>query len=209
MIVDPHSDDSFPVRDQRGTQPPASFSLRRVITMTTGALGVLASLAALYGVAKGYFEPGPSLDDLAEQTARIERSLARPEDQQVLNQVSRRVTELGDQYGRIEQRLRDIQALDRSLAEGPPAGKILTAGQRATLAASQQAEREQLVSLLAEAESLALTFITVSEADDALRLVGPDDQLAAQAKQRVLTQVARLREQALPELARLRAKHAP
>lgn len=200
--------DESHLQDQAAASSGTSFSLKRVLGLLTGAIGIIASTGAVVGMVQGWFTPDASLADIAAQQQEISQKLnTQVEDNQLVNQVSRRVTELGDQYGRISKRVKDIRRLAKALASRNPQGMILTPGQRKVLAASLAKEREELLTSIAEVETMSAQFIAAIEGDETLGQVAVEGSEAARTKARAQKQAAAIKGTILPELAALKQQH--
>ena len=178
-----------------------------------GAIGVMASTTTVVGVFQGWFAPEPTAKDLAaasnQKLEKIERKLdAKEEDTQLVNQVSRRVTELGDQYKRLQARMEDIRRLDRSLSNQARPARILTPDQKKLEEASRRKETEELLALIESTEKSAKTFLDSVHRDDTLGKVQSAASDTARTKQRALEQARQVENSILPALGELRGKHA-
>ncbi len=194
-----------------GSEPPPQAphkkkgAWKKPFTILIALIGIAASTYTVVGAIKGWFDPEP---DAAAKLEEIDKKLtAKTEDRQLVNQVSRRVTEFSDQFKRITRSMRDIRRLDKSLSAKGPSGKILTPDQQKLIEASRKKETEELLQLVEKAEKMAEGFCESVEEDETLGRVESEDSQTARTKARALKQVSEVKEKLLPELAALREKH--
>jgi myosin heavy subunit len=198
--------------------PPASPGrkkkswLKKPVTIIFGLIGVIASTSTVVGLVQGWFDPEPTAEELvAESAAKLEQIKnkldAKNEDAHLVNQVSRRVTELKDQFVRIQSRMKDIGRLDKSLAKLGSSGKILTPDQKKLREASRKKETEELLTLVNEAEKMVRDFIDSVEEDDTLSKVETKDSRTGQTKAKALEQARMAQSKLIPELKRLKEKY--
>ena len=199
-----------------GSAPPSPSShqkkkgsLKITVTIVIAIIGLIASASTVVALVQGWFDPGPSLNDIAEQQANIEEKLAaNNEDTHLVNQVSRRVVEFGDQYQRLQKELKDIRRLNRSLKnQSNKTRAILTEGQKQVIEASIKKEREELLSKLLKTEKSAQDFIVAVESDSTLSKVETTDSKTAQTKTKAIKQANIVKNKILPELINIRKKH--
>lgn len=177
---------------------------KKPFIIVTGIIGIIASTSSVVALFWGWFDPDTTQADQARALQDIEKRLA--EDGPLVNQVSRRVTELGDEYKRIQANLADIRRLDESLAKKTKTA-LMTPGQKKLTEASRSKEIEELQSLVGKTEKLAKRFIESVEKDETLGKVEPGDSETAQNKSRAQSQAKLVREKLLAEMTTIRSKH--
>lgn len=177
---------------------------KKPFIIVTGIIGIIASTSSVVGLFWGWFDPDTTQADQAKALHDIEKKLS--EDGPLVNQVSRRVTELGDEYKRIQANLADIRRLDVSLTKKPKTA-LMTPGQKKLANASRSKEIEELQSLVGKTEKLANRFIESVEKDETLDKVQVGDTETAQSKSRAQSQAKLVREKLLAELTTIRSKH--
>lgn len=178
---------------------------KKPFTILIALIGIVASTYTVVGAIKGWFDPEP--DPVAKLEEIDKKLTAKNEDQHLVNQVSRRVTEFSDQFKRIARSMQDIRRLDRSLSAKGPSGKILTPEQQKLIEAGRKKETEELLQLIEKAEKMSAGFCESVEADETLGKVESEDSQTARTKARALKQSLEVQEKILPELAALREKH--
>ncbi len=172
-----------------------------------GAIGLIASTSTVIAIVWDFVEPDTAQQDQAMKLAEIDRKLTEnQEDTHLVNQVSRRVTELGDEYQRIQAGLKDIRRLEKSLAAAPRA-VILTPDHQKLAEAGRAKEIEELLSLLEKTEKMARRFVESVEADETLGKVLSTDSETARTKSRADEQARQVREKLLAELKTIRDKY--
>ena len=179
---------------------------KKPFTIFIAIIGITASTYTVVGAIKGWFDPEP--DTAAKLDEIGEKLTAKNEDKHLVNQVSRRVTEFSDQFKRIGRSMKDIHRLDKSLSSKGPSGKILTPDQQKLIEASRKKETEELLQLVSKAQKMAAGFCESVEEDETLGQVESQDSQTARTKARTLRQVIEVKEKILPELEKLREKHA-
>jgi hypothetical protein len=177
---------------------------KKPFIIVTGIIGIIASTSSVVALFWGWFDPDTTQADQARALQDIEKRLA--EDGPLVNQVSRRVTELGDEYKRIQANLADIRRLDESLAKKTKTA-LMTPGQKKLTETSRSKEIEELQSLVGKTEKLAKRFIESVEKDETLGKVEPGDSETAQNKSRAQSQAKLVREKLLAEMTTIRSKH--
>ena len=179
---------------------------KKPFTIFIAIIGITASTYTVVGAIKGWFNPEP--DTAAKLDEIGEKLTAKNEDKHLVNQVSRRVTEFSDQFKRIGRSMKDIRRLDKSLSAKGPSGKILTPDQHKLIEASRKKETEELLQLVDKAQKMAAGFCESVEEDETLGQVESEDSQTARTKARALKQALEVKEKFLPELEKLRDKHA-
>ena len=92
--------------------PKKKRSWKKPFIVLIGAIGLIASTSTVIALVWDFVEPDTAQQDQAMTLAEIDRKLTEnQEDTHLVNQVSRRVTELGDEYQRIQAGLKDIRRL--------------------------------------------------------------------------------------------------
>lgn len=195
-----------------GSEPPPQAphkkkgTWKKPFTILIALIGIAASTYTVVGAIKGWFDPEP---DAAAKLDEIDKKLtAKSEDQHLVNQVSRRVTEFSDQFKRIQKSMKDIRRLDKSLSSTGPSGKILTPEQQKLIEASHKKETEELLQLVEKTREMAAGFCESVEEDETLGKVESEDSQTARTKARAIKQVTEVKEKFLPELEKLQQKHA-
>jgi hypothetical protein len=179
---------------------------KKPFTILIAIIGIAASTYTVVGAVKGWFNPEP--DPIAKLDEIDKKLTAKDEDQHLVNQVSRRVTEFSDQFKRIQKSMKDIRRLDKSLSSTGPSGKILTPEQQKLIEASHKKETEELLQLVEKTREMAAGFCESVEDDETLGKVESEDSKTARTKARALKQLTEVKEKYLPELEKLQAKHA-
>jgi uncharacterized protein YjcR len=195
-----------------GSEPPPQAphkkkgTWKKPFAILIALIGIAASTYTVVGAIKGWFDPEP---DAISKLDEIDKKLtAKSEDQHLVNQVSRRVTEFSDQYRRIQKSMKDIRRLDKSLSAKGPSGKILTPEQQKLIEASHKKETEELLQLVEKTREMAAGFCESVEEDETLSKVESEDSQTARTKARALKQVNEVKEKFLPELEKLQDKHS-
>jgi len=195
-----------------GSEPPPQAphkkkrTWKKPFTILIAIIGIAASTYTVVGAVKGWFNPEP--DPIAKLDEIDKKLTAKSEDQHLVNQVSRRVTEFSDQFKRIQKSMKDIRRLDKSLSSTGPSGKILTPEQQKLIEASHQKETEELLQLVEKTREMAAGFCESVEEDETLSRVESQDSKTARTKARALKQVTEVKEKYLPELEKLQDKHS-
>lgn len=172
-----------------------------------GIVGVIASTSTVVALVYEWVEPDTSKQDQIQKLEDIDRKLtADQEDSHLVNQVSRRVNVIRDEYKRIQTKLTDIRSLDASLSAAPKAA-ILLPEQQQERQASRAKQRKVLMGLLDETGKLAHAFVASVEQDETLSKVKSEGSQVAQRRAKALEQATQIRE-LLPELDALRQKYA-
>lgn len=179
---------------------------KKPFTILIAIIGIAASTYTVVGAVKGWFNPEP--DPIAKLDEIDKKLTAKSEDQHLVNQVSRRVTEFSDQFKRIQKSMKDIRRLDKSLSAKGPSGKILTPEQQKLIEASREKETEELLQLVEKTREMAAGFCESVEEDETLSKVESEDSKTARTKARALKQLTEVKEKFLPELETLQKKHA-
>ena len=173
-----------------------------------GIIGLIASTSSVVALVWNFVEPDTTKQDQAMKLDQIDRKLTmNQEDTHLVNQVSRRVTELGDEYKRIQANLKDIRRLEKSLAVSPKA-LILTPDQKKLAEASRIKETEELLALLENTGKSARRFVESVEADETLGKVLSTDSETARTKSKAVSQARQVREKLFVELKTIRDKYA-
>ena len=195
-----------------GSEPPPQAphkkkgTWKKPFTILIAIIGIAASTYTVVGAVKGWFNPEP---DPITKLDEIDKKLtAKSEDQHLVNQVSRRVTEFSDQFKRIQKSMKDIRRLDKSLSAKGPSGKILTPEQQKLIEASREKETEELLQLVEKTREMAAGFCESVEEDETLSKVESEDSKTARTKARALKQLTEVKEKFLPELEKLQDKHS-
>ncbi|RME21605.1 MAG: hypothetical protein D6806_14415 [Deltaproteobacteria bacterium] len=179
---------------------------RKPFTVIASVIGLVASASTVVGLVQGWFDPKP---DPVEKLEQIEKKIDRvDQDGELVNQVSRRVTEFADRFKIISANMKDIRRLARSLEQGTKAAGILTPEQRKLRKAARRKEREELLRLVATSEKMARDFCASVEGDDTLGKVESEEGRAAQDKARALKQAQKVKSEYLPELIELRKAYS-
>lgn len=195
---------SEPAPRMPGDRPKGAW--KKPFAILIGIIGVIASTSTVVALVWNYVEPDTTVQDQSAKLAEIDRKLAaEQEDGQLVNQVSRRVTELSDEYRRIQAGLADIRRLDQSLATAPKTA-ILTPDQQKLRAAARQKEIRALLTQVDQAEQHARRFIESVEKDQTLDQVQANDSVTARTKTQAIEQARQVRESLLPELKAIRAR---
>jgi hypothetical protein len=200
-----------------GSEPPPAAPhkkrgfWKKPFTWIFGLIGIVASTSTVVALVQGWFDPAPSAEELAAESAekleKIEKKLeAKQEDKHLVNQVSRRVTELTDQFGRINKKMKDIRRLAKALAS--KGSKILTPEQERLAEASRKKETEELLALIEQTKKMASDFVASVEEDATLGQVTSKESQTARTKARALDQARKIRSGILPQLKSLREKYA-
>ncbi len=172
-----------------------------------GAIGLIASTSTVVALVYNYIEPDTTQQDQIEKLEAIDKKLAADdEDGNLVNQVSRRVNVIRDEYKRIQEKLADIRSLDASLSEKPKAA-ILLPEQQKQRDASQAKQRKVLLGLLNETDGMARSFIASVEKDETLAKVTSEGSQVAERRAKALEQVAKMKA-VLPEIDALKKKYA-
>jgi len=203
-------------------KPLRKRSWRRIAAFGVGLMGLIATMDSIIAtISRWTSAPEPSLstiaaqqeqiatqqEQLAQQQQQIATAVKEPDDTHRVAEVSRRITEVGDQYQRIVGRLTDARRLDASLTAEPDDSKILTPTQQKMLEASRKKEREELRAILVETDKMARELLAATEADKVLSAAPAGGTEGAQA--RALSQVEELKRRLLPEIETLAARHSP
>ncbi|MBW1808593.1 MAG: hypothetical protein JRJ19_03320 [Deltaproteobacteria bacterium] len=207
-----HQLSSMPPPESPHQKEKKTSFFRKPIGIIFGAIGLIASTSTVVGLVQGWFSAEPTAEELAadaaNKLAQIEQKLnAKDEDGHLVNQVSRRVTELGDQYKRIQTHMKDVTRLEKSLAKQGSAGKILTPEQLKMQKASRKKETEELLALVDKTLNMANGFVTSVEKDSTLDKVSSTDSETGQTKARALKQARQVKNKLLPVLQRLKEKY--
>jgi hypothetical protein len=179
---------------------------KKPFTILIALIGITASTYTVVGALKGWFDPEP--DPVAKLEEIDKKLTAKNEDQHLVNQVSRRVTEFSDQFKRIARSMKDIRRLDKSLSARGPSGKILTPEQQKLIEASRKKETEELLQLVEKTREMAAGFCESVEEDETLGKVESEDSQTARTKARALKQATEVKDKFLPELEELRERHS-
>jgi hypothetical protein len=186
--------------DQR---PKAGW--KKPLAIVFGIIGAIASTSTVVALVWNAIEPDTTQQDQVAKLDGIERKLsADQQDARLVNQVSRRVTALSDEYGRIQASLADIRRLAKALDAAPKAA-ILTADQQSLRDASRKKEIAALIALLDKTEQQARRFVSSVTEDELLDRVEVAGSRSAQTKTKAVDQAKQVREQVLTELAAIRA----
>jgi len=201
-----------------GSEPPPAAPHKKGIwkkpfAWIFGLIGIIASTSTVVALVQGWFDAEPSAEEIAADSAQkleqIEKKLTeKKEDQHLVNQVSRRVTELSDQYVRINKKMKDILRLNQSLAARGKTSNLLSPEQQKLAEASSKKELEELLSLIEQTEKMASDFVASVEGDDTLEKVTSQDSQTARTKARALKQANQIRSGILPRLKKLKEKYA-
>ncbi|MBN2498331.1 MAG: hypothetical protein JXR96_27320 [Deltaproteobacteria bacterium] len=198
--------------------PQVKRGWKKHFAVIFGIIGVVASTSTVVGLVQGWFDPEPdihrSVKELQSQQQQAiqvqqaikDRLVSEQEDGHLVNQVSRRVTELKDEFLRIRSKAADIRRLDEALSAKPKV-LILTPEQKKLQEASRKKEIEELLAMISETRKLAERFVSSVEGDATLAKVESADSESARTKARAIEQVKQIRGQLLPELAALATKH--
>lgn len=171
-------------------------------------IGIVASTSTVVGLIRGWFDPEPTLEDTVSQLEKIQEKLdAKNEDSHLVNQVSRRITELSDQFSVIDSKMAQIRSLAKSLNEQSSQGKILMPEQKQLLSSASQKEKRELLDLIAETEKMAKAFIDSVEEDPTLEIIKSNTSMSAKEKRKALDQVKRIQTKLLPEMTTLKNKY--
>jgi hypothetical protein len=195
-----------------GSEPPPRAphkkkgTWKKPFTILIALIGIAASSYTVVMAIKGELNPEP--DPIAKLDEIDKKLTAKDEDQHLVNQVSRRVTEFSDQFKRIQKSMKDIRRLDKSLSSTGPSGKILTPEQQKLIEASHQKETEELLQLVDKTREMAAGFCESVEDDETLGKVESEDSQTARTKARAIKQVTEVKEKFLPELEKLQDKHS-
>jgi hypothetical protein len=179
---------------------------KKPFTILIALIGIAASTYTVVGAIRGWFDPEP--DPVAKLEEIDKKLTAKTEDRQLVNQVSRRVTEFSDQFKRIQKSMKDIRRLDKSLSAKGPSGKILTPDQQKLIEASHKKETEELLRLVEKTKEMAAGFCESVEEDETLGKVESEDSQTARTKARALKQAIEVKDKFLPELEQFHQKHA-
>ena len=195
-----------------GSEPPPQAphkkkgGWKKPFTILIALIGIAASTYTVVMAIKGELDPEP--DPIAKLDEIDKKLTAKSEDQHLVNQVSRRVTEFSDQFKRIQKSMKDIHRLDKSLSAKGPSGKILTPEQQKLIEASHKKETEELLQLVEKTREMAAGFCESVEEDETLGKVESEDSQTARTKARALKQATEVKEKFLPELDKLQEKHS-
>lgn len=179
----------------------------RPLTWLASAVGVIASTSTVIALVGDWVDPDTSEQEQAAKLDEIEHKLdAEQEDGQLVNQVSLRVSELGDAYDGLRAKMKDVRELAATLA-APAANNFETPAQRRRRLATQAKERRALLAQIERLRQEAHRFATSVEADETLAQVRHAGSESARNKAQALEQARTVREKWLAELDRLAAEH--